>query len=214
MDNLGFSVVFNEKNTCVLRIDGEFSMHMTFLTDKKQLFVYAPLLEGFPQSDLVLLEIYDKLMQGVFEATSIMMGGGVGIISERELVVMHMELDMVNSPSITLRVASTVFVEMIKYWRNCIANIITQSERSTSPHDSPPKRRRAPSLGSLPLPVKKRCYSTLIASSATEETRERAKANIRELAREMGIVRREASNNSLFNLQRTSRRFPTTSERV
>lgn len=62
--DLGFPVVFNEKNTCVLRIDGEFSMHMTFLTDKKQLFVYAPLLEGFPQSDLVLLEIYDKLMQG------------------------------------------------------------------------------------------------------------------------------------------------------
>ncbi len=37
---------------------------------------------------------------------------------------------MINSPSVTLRVASTVFVEMVKYWRNCIGNILAQSERN------------------------------------------------------------------------------------
>ncbi len=37
---------------------------------------------------------------------------------------------MINSPPVTLRVASTVFVEMVKYWRNCIGNILAQSERN------------------------------------------------------------------------------------
>ncbi len=38
---------FDENNTCILGIDDEFSLHLTYEPNSKRLYLYSPLLDGF-----------------------------------------------------------------------------------------------------------------------------------------------------------------------
>ena len=37
---------FDENNTCILGIDDEFSLHLTYEPNSKRLYMYSPLLDG------------------------------------------------------------------------------------------------------------------------------------------------------------------------
>ena len=43
-------VAFDQNNTCILFVDGEFSLHLTYEEHSDRLYVYAPLLDGLPDN--------------------------------------------------------------------------------------------------------------------------------------------------------------------
>ena len=107
---------FDENNTCILGIDDEYSLHLTYEPNSKRLYLYSPLLDGLPKDDKLRLRLYEKLLEGALLGGQ-MAGGGVGVAVNEELILVHSTLDMEHALSSALRSYAPVFVEMVEKWR-------------------------------------------------------------------------------------------------
>jgi len=134
-DSLGIVLLFNEKNSCSLKIDNDFPIHLTFLWEKSTLFAYSPLAEELPQNPQLKHRLYERLLKGGHKGKELA-GGGVGIILEGELILYHIELDLTDAPASTLKRASIPYVETVKYWRQQIKILLTTPFEDTNPPDS------------------------------------------------------------------------------
>ena len=81
-------LVFDENNTCILGIDDEFSMHLTYEPNSDRLYIYSPLTDKLPQDDTTRLKLYERLLEGSMLGGQ-MAGGGVGVAVKEELILMH-----------------------------------------------------------------------------------------------------------------------------
>lgn len=107
---------FDENNTCILGIDDEYSLHITYEPNSKKLYIYSPLLDGLPKDDKVRLRLYEKLLEGSLLGGQ-MAGGGVGVAVNEELILVHSTIDMEHAVSSALRAFAPIFVEMVEKWR-------------------------------------------------------------------------------------------------
>jgi hypothetical protein len=117
-EQLGLSgLVFDENNTCILGIDDEFSMHITYEPNSDRLYIYSPLLDGLPKDPLVELELSRRLLEGSMLGSQ-MAGGGVGIAYKEELILFHTVLSMsVGTSEDILKNFATTYVETVEKWR-------------------------------------------------------------------------------------------------
>lgn len=118
LDNLEF----DENNTCILGIDDEFSLHLTYEPNSKRLYLYSPLLDGLPKDPKILLRLYERLLEGSMLGGQ-MAGGGVGVATKEELILMHCTLDMEHAVSSALRAFAPLYVETVEKWRKTCAEI-------------------------------------------------------------------------------------------
>lgn len=107
---------FDENNTCILGIDDEYSLHLTYEPNSKKLYLYSPLLDGLPKDDKHRLRLYEALLEGSLLGGQ-MAGGGVGVAVNEELILVHSTLDMEHAAGNALRNYAPVFVEMVEKWR-------------------------------------------------------------------------------------------------
>ncbi len=107
---------FDENNTCILGIDDEYSLHLTYEPNSKKLYLYSPLLDGLPKDDKLRLRLYESLLEGSLLGGQ-MAGGGVGVAVNEELILVHSTLDMEHAAGNALRNYAPVFVEMVEKWR-------------------------------------------------------------------------------------------------
>ena len=107
---------FDENNTCILGIDDEFSMHLTYEPNSDRLYVYSPLLDGLPKDDKTLLKLYEFLLEGAMLGGQ-MGGGGVGVATKEELILMHCTIDMAHAVPSALRAFAPLYVETVERWR-------------------------------------------------------------------------------------------------
>ncbi len=107
---------FDENNTCILGIDDEFSMHLTFEPNSDRLYVYSPLLDGLPKGDKERLKLYEFLLEGSMLGGQ-MAGGGVGVAVSEELILLHCTLDMAHAVASALRAFAPLYVETVERWR-------------------------------------------------------------------------------------------------
>jgi len=107
---------FDENNTCILGIDDEYSLHLTYEPNSKRLYLYSPLLDGLPKDDKAKLRLYEKLLEGSLLGGQ-MAGGGVGVAVNEELILVHSTIDMEHALPSALRAYAPVFVEMVEKWR-------------------------------------------------------------------------------------------------
>lgn len=112
LDNLAF----DENNTCILGIDNTFSLHLTYEPNSDRLYLYSPILDGLPQDTNVRLTLYEALLEGSMLGGQ-MAGGGVGVATKEELILMHCVLEMANAEPVTLRKFAPLFVECVERWR-------------------------------------------------------------------------------------------------
>lgn len=128
----------DENNTCILGIDDEYSLHVTYEPTSKRLYIYSPLLDGLPKDDKIKLRLYEKLLEGSLLGGQ-MAGGGVGVAVAEELILVHATLEMENAPTSALRNYAPAFVEMVEKWRKTCQDISegrddgAKKEVSTSP---------------------------------------------------------------------------------
>lgn len=113
---------FDENNTCILGIDDEFSMHITYEPNSKRMYVYSPLLDGLPSDDKARLKLYERLLEGSMLGGQ-MAGGGCGVATKEELILMHCTLDMEHTVSSALRAFAPLYVETVEKWRRMCLDI-------------------------------------------------------------------------------------------
>lgn len=113
---------FDENNTCILGIDDEYSLHLTYEPNSKKLYLYSPLLDGLPKDEKLRLRLYEKLLEGSLLGGQ-MAGGGVGVAVNEELILVHSTIEMEHALSSALRSYAPIFVEMVEKWRKICQDI-------------------------------------------------------------------------------------------
>lgn len=113
---------FDENNTCILGIDDEFSLHLTYEPNTKRLYLYSPLLDGLPREDKIKLKLYERLLEGSMLGGQ-MAGGGVGVAVKEELILIHCTLDMEYAVPAALRAFAPLYVETVEKWRKICTEI-------------------------------------------------------------------------------------------
>ncbi len=117
-------LAFDENHTCILGIDNTFSLHLTFEPNSDRLYLYSPILDGLPQDSKVRLELYEILLEGSMLGGH-MAGGGIGVATKEELILMHCVLEMASAEANALRRFAPLFVESVEKWRE-VANKIVE----------------------------------------------------------------------------------------
>ncbi len=128
---------FDENNTCILGIDDEFSLHITYEPNSKRLYLYSPLLDGLPRDDKTRLRLYERLLEGSMLGGQ-MAGGGVGVAVKEELILIHCTLDMEHAVSAALRAFAPLYVETVEKWRKICRDISEGREESASTKEAKP----------------------------------------------------------------------------
>lgn len=113
---------FDENNTCILGIDDEFSLHITYEPNSKRLYLYSPLLDGLPGDDKTKLQLYERLLEGSMLGGQ-MAGGGAGVAVKEELILLHCTIDMEHALPSALRAFAPMYVETVEKWRRICRDI-------------------------------------------------------------------------------------------
>lgn len=113
---------FDENNTCILGIDDEFSLHITYEPNSKRLYLYSPLIDGLPRDDKTRLRLYERLLEGSMLGGQ-MAGGGCGVAVKEELILMHCTIDMEHAVSSALRAFAPLYVETVEKWRKICSEV-------------------------------------------------------------------------------------------
>jgi Tir chaperone protein (CesT) family len=113
---------FDENNTCILGIDDQFSMHLTFEPNSDRLYIYSPLLDGLPPDDATRLKLYERLLEGSMLGGQ-MAGGGVGVATTEGLILLHCTLDMQHAEAQALRAFAPLYVETVEKWRKACEDL-------------------------------------------------------------------------------------------
>lgn len=133
---------FDENNTCILGIDDQFSLHITYEPNSKRLYIYSPLLDGLPTNEKHRLKLYERLLEGSMLGGQ-MAGGGVGVAVKEGLILIHCTLDMEHALSSMLRAFAPLYVETVEKWRKICADLAegraeTPSAPSAITQSAPP----------------------------------------------------------------------------
>jgi len=137
---------FDENNTCILGIDDEFSLHLTYEPNSKRLYMYSPLLDGLPRDDKTRLKLYETLLEGSMLGGQ-MAGGGAGVAVKEELILMHCTIDMEHALPSALRAFAPLYVETVEKWRKICADVSEGREVSADLTQSTGRPSGGPSTG-------------------------------------------------------------------
>lgn len=116
-------LAFDENHTCILGIDNTFSLHLTYEPNSDRLYLYSPILDGLPQDSKIRLQLYEALLEGSMLGGQ-MAGGGIGVATKEELILMHCVLEMASADASTLRRFAPIFVEAVEKWRDIATKIV------------------------------------------------------------------------------------------
>lgn len=144
-------LVYDENNTCILGIDDQFSMHLTYEPNSDRLYIYSPLLDGLPKNERIRLKLFEKLLEGSMLGGQ-MAGGGVGVAVKEELILIHCVIDMAYAAATLLRAFTPLYVETVEKWRIVCRDISEGREPSvdTMPKlPTPPTNGKGPRMGDV-----------------------------------------------------------------
>jgi hypothetical protein len=125
---------FDENHTCILGIDNTFSLHITYEPLSDKLYLYSPVLDGLPKDPAIRLKLYEHLLVGSMLGGQ-MSGGGVGVATKEELVLMHCVLEMgIGAEISALRRFAPLFVGAVERWRKQLQDICAGRDPEPSPN--------------------------------------------------------------------------------
>lgn len=134
---------FDENNTCILGIDNAFSLHLTYEPNSDRLYLYSPILDGLPKDDKLKLKLYEHLLEGSMLGGK-MAGGGIGVATKEELILMHCVLEMAAADPASLRRFAPLFVECVEKWRKAATDIMEGRTPTDDTGKKPPNDGPAP----------------------------------------------------------------------
>ena len=132
---------FDENNTCILGIDDEFSLHITYEPNSDRLYLYSPLLDGLPRDDKTKLKLYEALLEGSMLGGQ-MAGGGVGVAPQEELILLHCTLGMgSDAHENALKSFAPAYVDVVEKWRKKCQEI-SEGREPSEPSESSGKPKQ------------------------------------------------------------------------
>jgi hypothetical protein len=132
---------FDENNTCILGIDNTFSLHITYEPNSDRLYLYSPILDGLPKDDKIRLKLYERLLEGSMLGGQ-MAGGGIGVATKEELILMHCVIDMgLGVDAAALRRFAPLFVETVERWRKIVEKVCAGQEPDPFEYPMPGQQR-------------------------------------------------------------------------
>ncbi len=141
---------FDENNTCILGIDNTFSLHITYEPNSDRLYLYSPILDGLPKDDKIRLKLYERLLEGSMLGGQ-MAGGGIGVATKEELILMHCVIDMgLGVDAAALRRFAPLFVETVEKWREIVSKIMAGEDPGPFQFPVPPPDQAATFGGPKP----------------------------------------------------------------
>lgn len=137
-------LAFDDNHTCILGIDNTFSLHLTFEPNSDRLYLYSPILDGLPSDPKLRLTLYEALLEGSMLGGQ-MAGGGIGVATKEELILMHCVLEMGSADPSALRRFAPLFVEAVEKWRDVALKIVEgrfDKERDQPKLPRPPTQQK------------------------------------------------------------------------
>jgi membrane protein involved in colicin uptake len=133
-DDLGLSdgLQFDDSDTCVLSIDGEYTLLVTYDAATERLYLYSTLLATLPPVVQNTAEGRLRLYEFLLEASLLgreMCGGGVGASMRNSFVLMSASLYMPTSQPWSLRTLAPQFLHCLQYWRVKLTEFLATLER-------------------------------------------------------------------------------------
>eukprot|EP01002_Notosolenus_urceolatus_P016233 NODE_983_length_1633_cov_27.098485_g811_i0.p1 GENE.NODE_983_length_1633_cov_27.098485_g811_i0~~NODE_983_length_1633_cov_27.098485_g811_i0.p1 ORF type:complete len:392 (-),score=74.75 NODE_983_length_1633_cov_27.098485_g811_i0:85-1260(-) len=123
---------FDENLTCIVGWDDKFTVLVTYDAATERLFLYSTLLTYLPRDDRVRLKLYEALLEGALLGRD-MAGGGVGVSSKNELILLACSIDIRQSYKNALRAIAPVFMDCLVKWRGVVRDVLA----SFGPHQAP-----------------------------------------------------------------------------
>ncbi len=137
-------LAFDENHTCILGIDNTFSLHLTYEPNSDRLYLYSPVLDGLPKDDKIRLKLYEALLEGSMLGGQ-MAGGGVGVATPEELILMHAVIEMgPGTDAKALCRFAPVFVDAVEKWREKAKKIFDGHEVPREAPQMTPQGRPGP----------------------------------------------------------------------
>ncbi|ORC85410.1 uncharacterized protein TM35_000351540 [Trypanosoma theileri] len=134
---------FDDNNTCVLSVDGQYTLLVTFDTTTERLFLYSTLLTAIPRDPNVRLSVYEFLMEGALLGRE-MCGGGVGASLKNDFILLSTSIYLPTSHPTTLRTIIPLFVLSLQKWREKLQQLLDDvhaENKTVNANDSDVKRR-------------------------------------------------------------------------
>ncbi|NGX37512.1 MAG: hypothetical protein K1000chlam2_00668 [Chlamydiae bacterium] len=131
-------LAFDENHTCILGIDNTFSLHLTYEPNSDRLYLYSPILDGLPKDEKIYLRLCVAFLEGSMLGGQ-MAGGGIGLATPEELILMHTVLEMgPGTDTKALCRLSPVFVDAVEKWREKAKKICEGQEVPSEPPPTMP----------------------------------------------------------------------------
>ncbi|RNF14746.1 uncharacterized protein Tco025E_05727 [Trypanosoma conorhini] len=118
---------FDENNTCVISVDGQYTLLVTFDAITERLYMYSTLLATIPSDPDVRLRVYEFLMEGALLGRE-MCGGGVGASIKNDFILLSTSIYLPTSLPTTLSVLTPQFVISLNKWREKLGALLKDVE--------------------------------------------------------------------------------------
>ncbi|KAG5507908.1 hypothetical protein JIQ42_07200 [Leishmania sp. Namibia] len=132
-DDLGLedTLQFDDSGTCIISIDGEYTLLVMYDAATERLYLYSTLLASLPPVVQARAECRLKLYEFLLEASLLgreMCGGGVGASMRNDFVLMSASLYMPTSQPWSLRTLAPQFLHCLRHWRTKLTEFLQALE--------------------------------------------------------------------------------------
>lgn len=115
----------DENDSCVLPLENGTNILITFDTVTERLFMYAVIANSLPPSAEDRLELFETLLEGSLLGRE-MAGGGVGICSRNNLIIMNVCVDVAHADEYALVSVARPFMTSVQHWLEVVKRITSR----------------------------------------------------------------------------------------
>ncbi|ESS65852.1 hypothetical protein TCDM_05692 [Trypanosoma cruzi Dm28c] len=125
---------FDNNNTCVISVDGQYNLIVTFDAATERLYIYSTLMTNIPHDPVLRLRVYEFLMEGALLGRE-MCGGGVGASIKNDFILLSSSIYLPTSLPTTLSTLAPQFLFSLNKWREKLGELLStvDMQKMTSP---------------------------------------------------------------------------------
>ncbi|EKF30288.1 hypothetical protein MOQ_005905 [Trypanosoma cruzi marinkellei] len=115
---------FDNNNTCVISVDGQYNLIVTFDATTERLYIYSTLMTNIPNDPVLRLRVYEFLMEGALLGRE-MCGGGVGASIKNDFILLSTSIHLPTSLPTTLSTLVPQFLLSLNKWREKLGELLS-----------------------------------------------------------------------------------------
>ncbi|ORC93717.1 uncharacterized protein TM35_000015940 [Trypanosoma theileri] len=119
------SLKLDDNDTCVVPLDDGLNMLITLDTATERVFMYATIANTLPSCNEQRLQLYELLLEGALLGRE-MAGGGVGVCTQNNLIIMDICVDVAHADEYALASVARPFMASVKHWVNMVKSSFSQ----------------------------------------------------------------------------------------